>query len=222
MTLQPDTPLRADARRNRDQLLAAAKTLFVQSGLDVPMEAIAREARVGVGTLYRRFPDRQALIRAVATDNLRAVLADVQAAASEEPTSWDALIRLLTGSEQLRLTVRMALLSLRSWNAVRGDPQTRDARIELLVALDGLVRGAQREGSLRRDVGIGDLLAIISLVLRPDIAGHDAAPGVLAERALRVMLDGLRAQSSSPLPGSPVTTRDLDLRISRYGRNNSG
>jgi len=56
MAADPDTRMRADARRNREQILAAAKTVFRERGVDVPMEEIARRAGVGVGTLYRRFP----------------------------------------------------------------------------------------------------------------------------------------------------------------------
>src|SRR5881227_3330880 len=91
MTADPDTTLRADARRNRDQILAAARSIFAAQGPEVPMEEIARAAGVGVGTLYRRFPDRDALIRAVAVENFERVLTDARAAAKEEPSAWLAL-----------------------------------------------------------------------------------------------------------------------------------
>src|SRR5690349_16231486 len=97
MTAEPET-LRADARRNREQIIAAAKKMFLEFGPDVPMEEIARGAGVGVGTLYRRFPDREALIRAVARDNFEVVLAEARTVAAEEPSAWQAIVRLLTRS----------------------------------------------------------------------------------------------------------------------------
>ena len=77
-------PLRADARRNRDQIIAAARSMFASGGLDVPMDEIARTARVGVGTLYRRFTDRDALVKAVLEDNLARILTETRTAAAEE------------------------------------------------------------------------------------------------------------------------------------------
>ena len=78
VTSPADTSLRADARRNRDQILAAAAHAFVASGSDVPMEEIARAAGVGVGTLYRRFADREALLVAVVEHDVTALLARIR------------------------------------------------------------------------------------------------------------------------------------------------
>ena len=209
MTTQPQARLRSDARRNRDQIVAAAKLLFVESGTDLPMEEIARRADVGVGTLYRRFPDRDSLIRAVAEDGLRGVVDDARAAQAEEPTAWAALVRLLRHSPNLRLMIRLALLSERAWTAVRQDPQLGRFRRDIMAVLDELVVGAQAEGALRADVGSGDVVALISLLLRPATAGSEALAATLLERALVVMLDGLRARPGSPLPGRPITASDL-------------
>src|SRR4051812_45368611 len=88
MAVDPGTPLRADARRNRDQIVAAARTIFVAQGPNAPMEEIARSAGVGVGTLYRRFPDRKTLIREVAQDSFARALAEARASIEEEPTAW--------------------------------------------------------------------------------------------------------------------------------------
>jgi AcrR family transcriptional regulator len=203
------TRLRADARRNRDQILAAAKTAFAELGPDVPMEEIARRAGVGVGTLYRRFPDREALIRAVAQQNFGAVLDDARAATAEEPTAWDALVRLMGRSRDLRLSVRLAVLSPRAWVAIRDDPQTRQFRDGIMAVLDDLVRGAQAEGMLRADVGSGDVAALVSLLLRRVPAADDEMAELILERALVLILDGLRAHPGSPLPGRPMTTSDL-------------
>ena len=74
------TRLRADARRNQEQVLQAARTLFVERGIDCPLEEIARRAGVGIGTLYRRFGDRDALVRAVLVDALELSRASAEAA----------------------------------------------------------------------------------------------------------------------------------------------
>ena len=210
MTAELGTRLRADARRNRDQIIAAAKVMFVEAGPDVPMEEIARRAGVGVGTLYRRFPDREALVEAVAEDSFRAVLDDVRAAAEQEPDAWRALVRLMGRSRDIRLAIRLSVLSSQNWDAIRADPRTRRFRAEFLSLLDRLVRDAQAQGALRPDVGVGDVAALISLLLRPVPTGPDELIEAILERALVVMLDGLRANPGSPLPGPAITGQDLE------------
>lgn len=208
MTVDPAAGLRADARRNRGQIIAAAKAMFTEDGPEVPMEEIARRAGVGVGTLYRRFPDRDALIRAVAQDNFAQVLAEAEAAESEEPTAWEALVRLLSRSRALRLSVQLALLSAQAWTIMRDDPQTQRFRDEIMAVLARIVAGAQREGELRPDVGAGDVAVLVSLLLKRMPAPQDSAD-LVTDRVLTLMLDGLRARPGSPLPGRPITTDDL-------------
>jgi AcrR family transcriptional regulator len=205
MTADPEARLRADARRNRDQIVAAAKTMFARQGPDAPMEEIAREAGVGVGTLYRRFPDRQALIRAVAQDNFAVVLAETRAAMADEATAWKALVRIVRESRELQLSVRLAILSPLAASILRDDPITGRFRRELLETVDGVVRAAQAEGTLRPDVGTGDVAALLSLLL----AQLPMLPGG-SERALALMLDGLRAQPGTQLPGQPLTIEDFE------------
>jgi AcrR family transcriptional regulator len=204
--------LRADARRNRNQILAAARAQFAALGPDVPMEEIARHAGVGVGTVYRRFPDRQALIRAVTQDNFAHVLAETKAAAATEPTAWGALVRVVRQSRHLQLSVQLMILSPQAGAAIRQDPATGEFRDQLFGILDTLVRRAQAEGTLRDDVGTGDVTTLLSLLLRrtPDTAG--SVNWVAAERALILMLDGLRARPGTPLPGAPLRAEDLTVR----------
>src|SRR6266566_9649705 len=82
--------MRADARRNRDQILIAARDIFADHGPGAPLEEIARRAGVGIGTLYRRFPDRQSLLRAVALDTLGRVAQEGRLALAEEPGAFRA------------------------------------------------------------------------------------------------------------------------------------
>lgn len=211
MTADAEVRLRADARRNRDQIIAAAKVMFAEEGPEVPMEEIARRAGVGVGTLYRRFPDRDALIKAVAQDNFAQVLTEAEAAESEEPTAWEALVRLLSRSRALRLSVQLALLSPQAWATIRDDPQTQRFRDEIMAVLDRIVAGAQQEGELRPDVGSGDVAVLVSLLLKRVPAPQDSAD-VVTDRVLALMLDGLRARPGTPLPGRRLTAEDLRNR----------
>ncbi|MBP2478676.1 AcrR family transcriptional regulator [Crossiella equi] len=205
-----EAPLRADARRNRDQIISAAKTIFASDGPDVPMEDIARLAGVGVGTLYRRFPDREALIRAVARDNFASALAHARASEAEEPTGWQALVRLLGHSEELELSVRLAMLSPGAWVVIKHDPVTEELRRELLEVLDRVLRAGQAEGTLRPDVGAGDVAILFIMLLRRPREHATDTGRVAARRALAIMLDGLRVRPDpTELPGHPMQTSDL-------------
>src|SRR5947209_18997467 len=95
--------LRADARRNREHVLAAAREVFVEQGADAPLDEIARRAGVGIATLYRRFPEREALIRAVVLDVLAGIAEQAQRALADEPTAFQALARYMHRALDLRI-----------------------------------------------------------------------------------------------------------------------
>lgn len=211
MTADPETRLRADARRNRDQILAAARTIFAAQGAEVPMEEIARAAGVGVGTLYRRFPDRDALIRAVAIDNFDRVLVDAKAAKEEEPTHWDALIRLLHQSMDLQLSVQLAMVSPRALAILKSDPAVKALRDDLIVVMDGFVLGAQQEGKLRLDVATGDVAMLFATLLRQMPGKAEEVSRMATTRCIGIMIDGLKAGENSPLPGRALTGADLEV-----------
>jgi AcrR family transcriptional regulator len=189
--------------------------MFAMEGPDVPMEEIARQAGVGVGTLYRRFPHRNALIRAVARDNFAQVLGQAREAVADEPTAWSALVRLLARSRELELSMRLAMLSPTAWSIIQEDPKTQDFRDALLHTLDDVVHAAQAEGALRTDVDTGDVAVLLSLLLRRARSQSGNALPAASERVLAIMLDGLRARGGSTLPGQPLTAADLyDVRPS--------
>ncbi|MBB5855010.1 TetR/AcrR family transcriptional regulator [Amycolatopsis umgeniensis] len=211
MTADPETRLRADARRNRDQILAAARVIFAAQGAEVPMEEIARSAGVGVGTLYRRFPDRDALIRAVAVDNFDRVLRDAKAAKDQESSDWDALIRLLHQSMELQLSIQLAMVSPRALAILTSDPAIKALRDELLLVMEAFVRGAQEEGRLRPDVATGDVAILFATVLRQMPGKGEEIARMATRRCIGIMIDGLRADGSNePLPGRVLTGADLD------------
>src|SRR4029453_4503135 len=89
-----DQRLRADARRNRDQILLAARDVFIERGPDAPRDGGARRAGVGNAPLYRRFPDRRSLLRAVVVDIFRRVGDEARLALAEEPDAFEAVARL--------------------------------------------------------------------------------------------------------------------------------
>jgi AcrR family transcriptional regulator len=201
--------LRADARRNRDQLVDAAAVLFAERGPDVPMEEIARRAGVGVGTLYRRFPDRDALVRTVALESFRRVVANARSATTE-PDAWSGITRFVRQAvADLRLATWLSMWFARTWAELRLDAEQQELRAELLGLLDGLVRRAQRDGVMRVDAGVGDLAVLLALVLRPLPGALAAVSERSVERHVAVVLDGLRARPGDQLPGRPLTLDDL-------------
>ncbi|MEV5411118.1 helix-turn-helix domain-containing protein [Thermopolyspora sp. NPDC052614] len=208
MTADPKTRLRADARRNRDHILAAAREMFAAQGLDIPMEEIARAAGVGVGTLYRRFPDRDSLILAVAQEAFTQVIDDARAAAAEEPTGWAALERLIGRSRGLQVSFQLAWSSARARDILLADPNTGRLRDALMAELARIVAAAQAEGTMRPDVGAGDIAVLLVLLLRQPPVGRGPMRFGL-DRAVAIMLDGLRASSTNPLPGDPISDADL-------------
>jgi AcrR family transcriptional regulator len=206
-------PLRADAQRNREQLIAAAARTFVAGGPEVPMEEIARAAGVGVGTLYRRFADRESLMVAVAQASLETLLTQVRAAAEEEQLAWDALVRGMSHLRELKLSLPSSdPLPPALGAAVRADPTVRRLRGELDAFTEQLVAAAQAEGTLRTDVGAGDVVRLFTLVYRAAPTPGQPASERATERAIAVLLDGLRTGPHSELPDRPVTAADLSRR----------
>ncbi|MFI9561052.1 TetR/AcrR family transcriptional regulator [Nonomuraea endophytica] len=209
--MNPDPKLRADARMNREQIIAAAHVLIAEHGAEVPMEEVARRAGVGTGTLYRRFPNRNALIRGVALDSFHRVIAIARAAEDEEPDAWTALSRFVhQAGGDLRLAAGLAMRFAGMWAALRDDPENLRLRATLLKILDRLVQRAQADGMMRDDVGTADLSMMMALLLRPMPGLREDLTPAGADRYLTLMLDGLRTcPGTSPLPASEVTLADL-------------
>jgi AcrR family transcriptional regulator len=204
-----DSPLRADARRNRDQILVAAREIFTERGAEVAMEEIARRASVGVGTLYRRFGDRETLIRAVFRETIQAVVDEIRAALGEEPTGWAALTRIMRQSAWLHVGFQSESPLVRA--AIRVDEEGVRLREQALDMLEEVVRKAQAEGALRGDVGVGDLALLFMYVMKQTQAAPPQAAALAPSRLLAILMDGLRAPAADGLPGRPLTRADLDF-----------
>jgi AcrR family transcriptional regulator len=203
--------LRADARRNRDRILAAAKTMFAAQGPEVPVEEIARAAGVAAGTLYRHFADREALIRAVAVDNFDHAFTEAHAAVAEEPSAWDALVRILRQSHELRLSFRLFTAYPHVHAILKKERDTEQRRRSMFELLDHVVRRAQAEGSLRTDVGTGDVAVMFALLAHPLHVERSDTAQLATERCMALLLESLRPGPHVPLPGRPLTAVDLSV-----------
>jgi AcrR family transcriptional regulator len=180
-------PLRADARRNRDRLLEVAVRAFSQDGPDVTLDAIAKEAGVGIGTLYRHFPTREALVDAAYRSEL-ARLCD----------SADDLLRELAPEKALRawmdrfteyMTTKRGMGdALRALIASGGDPFS-ESRTRMTSAISKLLAAGVAAGTVRRDVAPDDVLVSLSGVT---LATADAEHRDQAGRVLDLLMDGLR------------------------------
>jgi AcrR family transcriptional regulator len=204
MPSPPELPrrLRGDAQRNRDRLLAAARELFAERGIDVAMADIARHAGVSNGTLYNRFPTREDLIEAVFTDRLESMAAlAARALADDDP--WRGFVGYLTAVCELQAADR-------GFNevAARGLPSSSAAerfQEEGQIAVGELMRRARQAGMLRDDITVEDLAFVIWGISRTVDMTADFAPQ-LWRRHLALLLDGFRAEGAHQLPEPPLAS----------------
>ena len=179
-------PMRADARRNYDRLVAAAREVFAAEGEAASMEAVARKAEVGVGTLYRHFPKRIDLVEAVYTTDVDDLVRTGERAVAElEP--WPAVVTFLEAFVRYAQSKRTFLNELRE--AFEKNPGLKSANRERIDAVTDLViRRAQDAGAVRTDVDGADVTQLISpMCTSPTITEEQSA------RLLPMILDGLRA-----------------------------
>lgn len=197
---------RADAVRNRERILVAARELFVEQGSAAPFDEVARRAGVGNATLYRHFPDRAALVHHVVLFVMDRVRAQAEDSLAEEPDAFAALCRFTHAAADERIG---ALCPMLSGDFDQEHPELLAAREALAEAVEVLVTAGQETGLIRTDIGVGDLMVALSQLSRPlpGIACLDVDGFV--HRHLQLFLDGLRAPARSELPGSAATLEDL-------------
>jgi AcrR family transcriptional regulator len=207
-------PLRADAARNRARLLAAARAVFAERGLDATMDEIACHAGVGVGTAYRRFRNRDDLIAALFEERLDEFMAIVDdALADADP--WRALSGFLERLMEIQAQDRgFKELLLQS---AEGRERMRRFRERNQPLVAELVRRARDAGELRADVVEQDVLLISLMVGSVADFAHDVEPQ-LWRRSLTLLLDGLRAQrtSASPMPVGPLDIEQADCAMAAW------
>ena len=192
-------PLRADAKLNRDRILAAAAELFAERGLSVPLEEIAARAGVGVATLYRRFPTRADLAAAAFERNISRYTEAVDRALANEQT-WDGFQTLVFELCELQASdAGFRDLLTTAFPASSAVEQRTNETVQKVKALIGR---AQAEGRLRPDVGVADIVVMLMAnagVLRTTGA---AAPDAW-RRFAALMVDAFRARPGAPLPPAP-------------------
>jgi AcrR family transcriptional regulator len=191
--------LRADARRNREAVLAAARKRFAKCGLECQMEDIARTAGVGVGTVYRHFPTKADLIAALVADRFERLAARAREALAEEDP-WQAFCDLMRYSAELQVSDR-ALSEIISSQPQLG--QHEAVASGLVDTTTELITNAQRAGDMRKDAVIEDVPTLIC-GLGAVTAGAGNMPELNWERYVEIMLDGLRAPGVNKLPAPRV------------------
>jgi AcrR family transcriptional regulator len=183
--------MRTDALRNRQRLLDAAVEHILAVGAQPSLDAIARQAGVGIGTLYRHFPDREALLKAVALHVLEHAIKAARSALDEAPTGYDALRQYMHAAFDHGVGVLNILypaLESPDWSA------QRDAMRPLLEAL---LRRCKRERSTRRDLRAADLVIALIRFSRPVAIGMPPdEERALARRHLDIYIDGLAAPAA--------------------------
>ncbi len=176
-------PLRRDAAANRERVLDAAAEVFHERGLGAGLEDVARRAGVGVGTVYRRFPTREALLEALLSDLLQVYLDEAdRARALPDGTGLAAFVRTVA---EVQATPRG--VALRLWSS----PAVEALRAELHERMTLLVADAQRHGSCREGVTVGDLVGVL-IALRGIREIPTSTAGLDWRRHLELCLAGLR------------------------------
>jgi AcrR family transcriptional regulator len=177
-------PQRADARRNYQKVLVAAREAFAEGGEDTSLEEIARRAGVGIGTLYRHFPNRQALLEALYVDEVEEVCRS--AAELKRGDSWEALNEWFERFIAYLATKRALAHELLNYMDVDA-PLFKTCRASLFTAGEPLLRRAQEAGEVRSDVTFPEVMQMVMGIAK--IPTNDQAQ---LERIIRVALDGLR------------------------------
>ena len=197
MATEPTTderPLRADARRNRERILGAARVACAEHGPAVQIDDVARRAGVGVGTVYRHFPTKDALIEALVAEKMRVTTENLREALEiEDP--WEAFAAgVRRNAEVMAADAALRDALIRLGPAARA---SEAAYAEVNEAAGRLVARAQQAGVLRDDVTVEDVGALIG-----GLCASMAHPELDWRRHLEVLLDGLRARADRPPPPS--------------------
>jgi AcrR family transcriptional regulator len=197
---------RAQAARNGTRILDAARDVFLANP-DAPIAAVAARAEVGISALYRRYPSKEELLRALAADGLTRYLADLETALAAEAPPWDAYVaclhRILDGGGQA-LAQRLA-------GTFRPTPDLRHLAERATELADALFHRVRESGDLRDDVSSADIVLLLETVMLVDLPGPDRG-AALRHRYLALLLQALHNPTEAPLPGTPAQPADLVAR----------
>ena len=201
---------RAEAARNDERLLSAAREVLVAAP-DAPMSQVAKRAGVGVATLYRRYPSKEALIAGVWLESVRDVEAEARVALDRARLfPWGAFVGFMTGS------VASGMGALAAALAEAGAPAEGLVAAErsMNAAIDELLEVAQKAGAVRADVGVQDVRLLFEQ-LHAVRAADAAREATLRRRYLELVLQALRAPGAAPLPGPAPAAAELKGRYDR-------
>jgi AcrR family transcriptional regulator len=191
--------LRSDAKRNRARILEAARACLAADGHEAQIDDIARKAGVGIGTVYRHFPDKEALLEALAAQHFHR-LATAAREALEDADPWEGISAFLSRAAEWQANDRaLAEVMAAGPHVVERAAQDRE---DLHQAVAKLVERAQAAGKLRPDIVAGDVPMLMCGLGRATRVGS-AGPTMSWRRYLAIMLDGLRSPGSSTLPDAP-------------------
>jgi AcrR family transcriptional regulator len=210
--------LRRDALRNRELLVAAGRETFAEHGADATLEEVARRAGVGIGTLYRRFPSREALVEAIYEVHIAEVAAAAEDGAAAED-AWSGLVGFL----ECVLKLQAANLPLREVFLTHGGLEERivEHRRRVGSQLDAMIARARDEGSLRDDFTLGDLTFVLWSFAPLFEATASVAPDAW-RRHLQIVLDGMRPEGATRQHVKPLSRPQLEATVdvlrNRYHR----
>jgi AcrR family transcriptional regulator len=207
----PARPLRRDAERNRQRILQAASEVFTERGLQATLDDVARRAGVGVGTVYRRFPGKEALAEALFAEQI-AGIADLADGALADPDPWHGLTSFLEQAGS-RLAADRGLRQLFMFS-VYGRDQIGHARRQMQPVVTRLLERAQAAGVVRADLRQTDVpMLVFMLTVVADYAGH-LRPD-LWRRYLGLILDGMQPSraTTTELPEPALSPDGMELAM---------
>ncbi len=189
-------PLRRDAQRNRERILAAAREVFAERGPGATLDDVAARAGVGVGTVYRRYPNKDALLDELCEQRIEE-LAALAAVSVRDPDPWRALVGFLERVAELYVADR-ALEHL-VVHLGRGEQRVARARAALSAPIAALVERARASGRLRADFEATDIPMVHRMLAAAVHETHALSPD-LWRRYFTMIVDGLAAERSAPTP----------------------
>jgi AcrR family transcriptional regulator len=197
---------RADALRNRQRVLEAADVVFAENGLEASLASVAQRAGVGVGTIYRGFGDKDALLQALVERRL-ARLSEISAEVHAAHTGWDGLRLLLERLIERQAVDRLfgELLDRETANAMR-----QRAHEIVVAAVEEPLARAHKEGSVRQGLAVSDLLVVIGML------GAGIVPGAPADqwrRYLTILLDGIAVTNEAPMTPRALTLEEVAVAV---------
>jgi AcrR family transcriptional regulator len=208
-TTGPLSGRRAQAARNNQRILDAARQVFIADPA-APMATVAKQAGVGMGAVYRRYPSKEHLLRHLAGDGLRRYLAAAEAALADDGDPWAAFagfMARIVDADTHSLTVSLAGTFTPTKDLYDDAQRAQELDTRLLER-------TKAAGAVRADLDVNDLTFVFEQVASIRLGDHERT-GQLRHRYLGLLLDGLRTPSPGPLPGPPPTWQEVSGRWDR-------